>query len=46
MKVSDLHPRSIIDISKEDSLREAARHLADDDIEPLPYSTPQGRRVC
>ena len=32
MKVSDLHPRSIIDISRDDSLREAARHLADDDI--------------
>ena len=31
----DLHPRSIIDISKEDSLREAARHLADDDIGAL-----------
>jgi CBS domain-containing protein len=32
MRVSDLKPRSIIDVSPEDSLREAARHLADDDI--------------
>src|ERR687897_48315 len=35
MKVRDLHPRRIIDISKGRSLREAARHLADDDIGAL-----------
>ena len=35
MKVSDLKPRSVIDVSPEDTLREAARHLADDDIGAL-----------
>ena len=35
MKVSDMKPRQIIDVSKNDSLREAARHLADDDIGAL-----------
>jgi len=35
MKVSDLKPRSVIDISPEDTLRDAARHLADDDIGAL-----------
>ena len=35
MKVKELKPRRIIDVAKEDSLREAARHLADDDIGAL-----------
>jgi predicted transcriptional regulator len=35
MRVTDLKPRSIIEVAREDSLREAARHLADDDIGAL-----------
>ena len=35
MKVSDMKPRNLIDVSRNDSLREAARHLADDDIGAL-----------
>ena len=35
MKVGDLKPRGIIDVSRNDSLRDAARHLADDDIGAL-----------
>ena len=35
MRVTDLKPRNVIEITKEDSLREAARHLADDDIGAL-----------
>lgn len=35
MKVGDMKPRSIIDVARTDSLREAAQHLADDDIGAL-----------